>query len=76
MHQLNLGRGGGGGGQKFKFEKRYQIPFGACVQVNRENVSKNTNAPQTIDCIFLHLFKQNIQGVHELLDLNLGFVIS
>ena len=58
------------------FEKHCQIPFGAYVQANQENDPKNTNAPRTIDCIYLRPVTQNIQGGHELMDLNSGRMIT
>jgi hypothetical protein len=45
------------------------------VQANNEPNPTNTNAPRTIDCIYLRPFS-NIQGGHELLDLRSGRVIT
>jgi hypothetical protein len=55
--------------------KHCQIPFGAYVQANNEPTPTNTNAPRTIDCIYLRSFP-NIQGGHELMDLRTGRVIT
>ncbi len=41
------------GGQDIDFNKHCQVPFGAYVQANQENDPKNTNAPRTIDAIYL-----------------------
>ena len=86
-HQLNLFPAKGGvsaylsphvlvGGQNLDFEKHCQIPFGSYVQANQENDPKNTNAPRTIDCIYLRPITRNIQGGHELMDLNSGRMIT
>ena len=50
-------------------------PIGAYVQVRNEPQPSNTNAPCTIDCIYLHP-TWNKQGGHELLDLMSGLVIK
>ena len=79
-HQLNLFPAKGGispylsphvlvGGQNLDYEKHCQIPFGAYIQANQENNPKNTNAPRTIDAIYLRPVPHNIQGGHELMDL-------
>ena len=60
----------------FDFENHCQIPFGTYVQTNQENNPKNINAPRTIGCIYLHPITQNIQGGHELMDLNSGCMIT
>jgi hypothetical protein len=44
--------------------KHCQIPFGAYVQANHEPNPTSTNAPRTIDCIYLRPFT-NTQGPLE-----------
>ncbi|MGC8483976.1 MAG: hypothetical protein ACP5OE_10085 [Thermodesulfobium sp.] len=73
------------GGRNWDFNKHCQIPFGAYVQAYQENAPKNTNDPRTIDAntndprtidaIYLRP-ANNIQGGHELMDLNSGRVIT
>jgi hypothetical protein len=63
------------GGRNIDFEKHCQVPFGAYVQANQDNNPKNSNAPRTIDAIYLRPL-DNIQGGHELMDLNSGRVIT
>jgi len=58
------------------YEKHCQIPFGAYIQANQENNPKNTNTLCTIDAIYLHPVPHNIQGGHELMDLNSGRLIT
>jgi hypothetical protein len=62
-------------GKAIDYNKHCQIPFGAYVQANNEPNPTNTNAPRTIDCIYLRPFP-NIQGGHELMDLKTGRVIT
>jgi hypothetical protein len=45
------------------------------VQANQENLPTNTQAPQTIDAIYLRPM-MNKQGGHELMNLQTGMVIS
>ena len=86
-HQLNFFPAKGGvsaylsphvlvGGQNLDYENYCQVPFGAYVQANQENDPKNTNAPRTIDAIYLRPVPSNIQGGHELMDLNSGRLIT
>ncbi|MGC9176782.1 MAG: hypothetical protein ACP5F1_06890 [Thermoplasmata archaeon] len=63
------------GGRNIDYNKHCQIPFGAYVQAVQENNPKNTNAPRTIDAIYLRPV-DNIQGGHELMDLNSGRLIT
>jgi len=63
------------GGRDYDFNKHCLIPFGAYVQAYQENSPKNTNAPRTIDAIYLRP-TNNMQGGHELMDLNSGRVIT
>jgi hypothetical protein len=57
------------------FQKHCKVPFGAYVQANNEPDPTNTNAPRTIDCIFLPSFPI-LQGGHEVMDLRSGRVIT
>jgi hypothetical protein len=57
------------------FEKHCAVPFGAYIQANHEKNQTNSNAARTIDTIYLSL-AINMQGGHELLDLNSGRVIK
>jgi len=86
-HQLNLFPAKGGiapylsphvlvGGRNLDYKKHCQVGFGAYVQANQENTPKNTNAPRTIDAIYLRPVRDNIQGGHELMDLNSGRLIT
>jgi hypothetical protein len=63
------------GGRDLDYNKHCQVPFGAYVQAVQENNPKNTNAPRTIEAIYLRP-SNNIQGGHELMDLNSGRVIT
>ena len=49
------------------FEKHFHVPFGDFVQANKENDPTNTNAPQTIDVIYLRPMS-NKQNGHELMN--------
>ena len=62
-------------GRAFDYEKHCKIPFGAYVQANNQSLPTNTNAPRTIDCIYLRPTK-NKQGGHELMDIASGRVIT
>ena len=53
------------------YNKHCVVPFGTYVQANHETNPTNTNAPRTLDAIYLHP-TDNIQGGHELMDLNSG----
>ena len=57
------------------YDKHCLIPFGAFVQVNHEPEPLNSNAPRTLDAIFLHA-TNTIQGGHEVMDLNSRSVIT
>ena len=50
------------------YNKHCQAPFGAYVQAFHEEKPKNTNAPRTLDAIYLRPAK-NKQGGHEVMDL-------
>ena len=62
-------------GKQLDYNKHCQIPFGQYVQANDEPNPTNTNAPRTLDCIYLRP-TNNIQGGHELMDLATGRVIT
>ena len=85
-HQLNLFPAKGGispyfsphiitGGRAIDYTKHCQTTFGSYVQAVQENNPMNTNAPRTLDCIYLRPL-QNVQGGHELLNLTTGLVIT
>jgi hypothetical protein len=63
-------------GQAIDFKKHLAIPFGSYVQANNENDPSNTNAPRTLDCIYLGPVMDNRQGGHKLLHLGTGKVIT
>jgi hypothetical protein len=63
------------GGTPLDYKKHCTIPFGAYVQANHESTPTNDNAARTIDCIYLRPCN-NLQGGHELMDLNSGRVIT
>jgi hypothetical protein len=78
-HQLNLFLAKGGvsaylsphvimTGRNLDFTKHCQVPFGAHVQANQKNDPTNTQAPRTIDAIYLRPIT-NKQGGHELINL-------
>lgn len=55
--------------------KHCVAPFGACAQVSHEADPTNANTLQTIDTVCLQPTK-NIQGGHEVMDLNSGHVVT
>ena len=57
------------------YTKECLVPFGTYVQANNENNPSNTNAPRTIDAIYLRP-TPNLQAGHELMDLNSGKLIT
>ena len=57
------------------YNKHCIVPFGTYVQANHETNPTNTNALRTLDAIYLCPM-DNIQGGHELMDLNSGQVIT
>ena len=63
------------GKKNIDYEKHCQINFGAYIQANQENVPTNTEAPRTIDAIYLRPLN-NIQGGHELMNLSTGSIIT
>jgi hypothetical protein len=56
-------------------DKHCTVPFGAYIQANHETNQTNSNAARTIDAIYL-CPAINMQGGHELYDLNLNRVIT
>ena len=59
----------------FDYKKVCQVPFHAYVQANNQHTYTNSNAPHTLDAIYLRP-AQNMQGGHELMDLTSGLVIT
>ena len=57
------------------YKKECQVPFVAYVQAHNQPTYTNSNAPRTLDAIYLRPC-QNMQGGHELMDLTLGLVIT
>ena len=57
------------------YNKDCTIPFGAFVQANHETNQTNSNAPRTLDAIYLRP-TANQQGGHEIMDLNSGRMIT
>ena len=57
------------------YKKHCSISFGAYVQANHEQFPKNDQTACTLDCIYLRPCN-NLQGGHELMDLNSGRVIT
>ena len=57
LHQRNL-----------DYNKHCRYAFGTYVQAHDEPAPSNTNAPHTLDCIYLH-YNDNEQGGHDLLHL-------
>jgi hypothetical protein len=57
------------------FDKHCAVPFGAYVQANHETNQTNSNAARTLDAIYLRP-GVNMQGGHELYDLNLNREIT
>jgi hypothetical protein len=57
------------------YDKHCAVPFGAYVQANHETNQTNSNAARTLDAIYLRP-AINMQGGHELYDLNLKRVIT
>ena len=59
-------------GQDFDYNKHCQVPFGAHVQANKANDPTNTNAPRTIDAIYLVPMPNARQGGHLVMNLVTG----
>ena len=63
------------GGTPLDYDKHCVVPLGTYVQANHESQATNDNTARTINCIYLRPCN-NIQGGHELMDLNSGRVIT
>ena len=61
--------------QTLDYKKECQVSFGAYVQAQTKPTYTNSNAPCTLDAIYLRP-AQNMQGGHELMDLNSGLVTN
>ena len=57
------------------YNKHCQHTLGTYVQANQDNDPTNTQAPRTIDAIYLRPMN-NIQGGHEVMNLATGNVIT
>ena len=57
------------------YTKHCVVPFGAYVQANHKSKKTSSNVTRTLETINLHP-AQNIQGGHELMDLNSGQLIT
>jgi hypothetical protein len=64
MHQENL-----------DYERHYKYQIGEYVQAHEEPKHTNTNAPRSLDCIYLRSM-DNAQGGHELLHLQTNKVVK
>jgi hypothetical protein len=62
-------------GKNIDYNKHCQVPFGAYVQCNNENNPTNSNAPRTLDAIYLHP-ATNLQGGHKVMNLATGQVLT
>jgi hypothetical protein len=62
-------------GKNIDYNKHCQVPFGAYVQCNNENNPTNSNAPRTLDAIYLRP-ATNLQGGHEVMNLATGQVLT
>ena len=60
--------------QSLDYSKHGQYSFGTYVQAHDEPQPSNTNAPRSLDCIYLR-YNSNHQGGHELLHLPTNAVI-
>jgi hypothetical protein len=58
-----------------EYDKHCTVPFGAYVPANHETNQTSSNAPRTLDAIYLKP-EMNLQGGHELMDLNSGQEIT
>ena len=61
-------------GRQYDYNKDCQVPFGAYVQANNNVNPTYTNAPRTIDGIYLRP-SSTIQEGHEVMNLSSGLVI-
>jgi hypothetical protein len=65
MHQENL-----------EYEQHWKYQIGEYVQAHEEPKHTNTNAPRSLDCIYLQQPMDNAQGGHELLHLQTNKVVK
>jgi len=63
------------GGVPLNYKKHLMFPFGSCVQGTLRNDPTNTNAPRTVDAIYLRSVS-NDQGGHEAMSLSTGKKIT
>jgi len=63
------------GQRALDYKKECAIPFGTYVQAQTNPKQTNSNAPHTLDAIYVRP-AQNIQGGHEVMDLASGRVIT
>jgi hypothetical protein len=64
LHQCNL-----------DYAKHCQYAFGTYVQAHNEPLPANTNAPRSVDCVYLR-YNDNAQGGHKLLHLPTNSLIT
>ena len=62
-------------GRNMDFNKKFQIPFGAYVQVAKDNNPTNTNTTRTLDGIYLQTLDNN-QGGQKFMHMQTGKVIT
>jgi hypothetical protein len=61
--------------QNLDYDKHCQYAFGTYVQAYEEPDPSNTNAPHTLDCIYLQ-YNDNKQGGHNILNLQTNHMIT
>ena len=61
--------------QSLDWNKHCRYEFGTYVQANQDNLPTNTNAPRTIDAIYLRPC-WDCQGGHELMNLETGELVT
>ena len=61
--------------QSLGWNKHCRYEFGTYVQANQDNIPTNTNAPRTIDAIYLRPCWDQ-QGGHEVMNLETGELIT
>jgi hypothetical protein len=55
--------------ENFDYEQHFKFAFGKYVQAHNNPKIKNTNAPSSLNCIYLFGPEGNVQGGHKLLHL-------
>jgi hypothetical protein len=58
------------------YGKHCKIPLGAYVQANENNDPTHTNAPRTLDAIYLCPMPNARQGGHKVMNLETGWVTT